>query len=154
MFSFFFKPGPQNVGAKLLKAARKTASGMTLVELLVTVVVLAFGISGILKLQSATMYSSSRSSALTMATFLAESQTELLRTMDYNRVAFVSQDPEKLSRSGLDCTGSSPEPCFFTRTTTLTTQVPTTTSTTVSIKVQWLKQELIYDTIVTSTGFF
>lgn len=154
MRSFFSKPRCKGAGSLLLKASRKTAPGMTLVELLVTMVVLAFGIAGVLALQGATMNNSAKSSALNMAIFLAESQSEMLRAMEYNKVAFVSDTPEKLTKSGIPCADSPDEGCFFTRTTIVKTAVPTKTSTTVHIKMEWLNQQLIYDTVVSNTGFF
>lgn len=130
--------------------------GMTLVELMVTAAVLAIGLGAVVGLHSATMSSAMNSSYLTVATFIAESQSEWLRSMDFNRVKFVSQDPVELGPNGeedCDSSDSSKPPCFFTRTVTLEESAPTRRSYTISIKVQWLNKEIIYDSVVSDVGF-
>jgi Tfp pilus assembly protein PilV len=127
---------------------------MTLVELMISVAILALGISAVLGLNIATMNASAGAANLSRATLLAETQSEWLRTMDYNKVAFVSQSPEKLTANGLTCAEDPDTPCIFTRTTTILTGAPTSTSSTISIKVEWQNKELIYDTVVSSIGFF
>lgn len=131
-----------------------TASGMTLIELLVSVAMLALGIASIVGLNMATMQAGAGATNLSRATLLIESQSEWLRTMEYNAVASVSQAPERLTTNGLTCEEEPEAPCLFTRTTTIHAGAPTSTSYTVSIKVEWLDKELIYDTVVSSIGFF
>lgn len=128
-------------------------SGMTLIELMVTVVVLALGIAAITGLHVATVKAAMDSNHLTMASFIAESQHEWLRSMEFNRVAFVSDEPEQLGVNGEECGGTPPNPCFFTRTVTIEKGVPTSRSYSVSIKVQWLNREIIYNTVVSDVGF-
>lgn len=130
------------------------ARGMTLIELLVSIAFLAVGLAGILALQVHTAQAGALANGRNMATILAESQSEWLRTMAINRVEFVSQDPEKLTASGQLCTDAPAEPCVYTRTTTITRGVPVTTGYAVSIKVQWLNKQIIYDTVVPGVDFF
>lgn len=130
------------------------AGGMTLVEVLAAIALLALGTAGILALQVQTMQAGSLANGRNMATFLAESHSEWLRTIDINRVEFVSQAPEKLTITGQLCADAPTEPCIFTRTTTITKGVPTTTSYAVSIKVQWRNMTVVYDTVVSGVGFF
>ena len=130
------------------------AKGVSLVEVLVAIAILALGIAGVLALQAQTMQAGSLAAGRNTAVFLAESQSEWLRTIGINRVEFISPDPEKLTISGQPCADAPSEPCVYTRTTTVTKGVPTTTSYAVSIKVQWQNKQVVYDTVVSGLGFF
>lgn len=155
------KPSPAVGANKVLGSASGLRSGMTILELLVTVAVLALGLSAILGLQMTTIKAGMDSNHLTMASFIAESQHEWMRSMEFNRVAFVSQDPERLSPDGepgcvemIPTPSTIPDnPCFFTRTVTLEKGAPTTRSYSVSIKVQWLDREIVYNTVISDLGF-
>ena len=141
-------------GKKFGLKADGLSSGMTLVEMMVALGMLAIGLVAVLSLNVSTMQTAQSSANNTIASFLIESQSEYLRSMDYNRVAFVSQKPEQLTPSGLLCSASPNEPCLFTRTTTITAGAPTSTSSAVSIKVEWGNKSLVYDTVVSAIGFF
>lgn len=154
MLTFFSKLRRAEAEAGEHKRVKHLAKGVSLVELLAAIALLALGIAGVLALQVQTMQAGSLANGRNMATFLAESKSEWLRTIGINRVEFVSQDPEKLTTSGQLCADAPSEPCVFTRTTTITKGVPTTTSYAVSIKVQWQNKQVIYDTVVSGIGFF
>lgn len=142
-------------------APKDRPNGFTLIEVLATVALLAFGLSAILSLQASTMKGSSRASGNNMATFLAESQLEYLRTMNPNRLLTVSPDPEKLTYSGLPCEGADAAgPCFFTRTTTVIAEHPVANSFVVSVNVSWAdianndsNRNLTFDTVIADTTF-
>lgn len=154
MLTVIFKLRQKGIGARSHKRLKSLAAGMTLVEILVAMVVLALGIAGLLALQTQTLNAGALAAGRNVATFLAESQSEWLRTMDINKVGSVSQAPELLTTSGQLCADAPSLPCYFTRTTTITKGVPTTNSYAVSIKVEWLNKEVVYDTVVSGIGFF
>lgn len=136
-----------------LNRDRHLVSGLSLIEVLVAIAVLAVGISAIIGLQTATYVTSSNSNTLSMATFLVESQVEYIKARGSSNLQYVSRDPEKLTRSGLNCDNPIVEPCVFTRTTTIEDSVPTTVSSAVSIKVEWDGGSMIYDTVISRIGF-
>jgi len=154
MPTLFSKLGQAGLEAGAPRPPKSLAGGMTLIELLVAIAMLALGISGILALQVQTMDAGALASGRSMAIFLAESQSEWLRAMAPSRVEFVSPAPEKLTVSGQLCEDAPGETCFFTRTTTIVKGVPTSTSYAVSIKVQWQNKQVVYDTVVSGLGFF
>lgn len=151
LFSKLEREGVETGDSKSLKAL---AAGMSLVELLVAMAILAVGITGILMLQTQTIQAGAMATGRNTATFLAESQSEWLRTLEINRVEFISPDPEHLTSSGRLCADAPTEPCLYTRTTTVVKGVPTTTSYAVSIKVEWQNRQIVYDTVVSGVGFF
>ena len=123
-------------------------SGMSLIEVLVAVTVLAIGLSAIIGLQTATSLTSYRSNHQSMATFLVESQVEYLKAMGSDNVQFVSQSPEKLTQSGLPCTNPAVEPFVFTRIVTVLPGVPHTFSHAVHIRVDWDGAAVVYDCVI------
>lgn len=152
MSTLLSKNGINEAMLRRKKHLRHVRNGFTLVEVLATVAMLTFGLVAILNLHAATMIGSSIASHSTMATNLAESQSEYLQTLAAGQLSQISEDPEYLTVDGLPCTPpTDPDdvPCFFTRTTTITSGVPLTNSTTASIKLEWGDDKVfIYDTIV------
>lgn len=124
------------------------ARGVTLVEILAATAVLAIGLSGIIGLHVATMSAGSRATSWSMASFLAESRSEWLRSLATNEALAVSADTEKLTFDGQTCDESAGDVCYFTRTTTIARNVPITNSFAVSIKIEWQNRALVYDTVV------
>jgi type IV pilus modification protein PilV len=130
-------------------------AGFTLVEILVSLMVLAVGCLGALSLQASAMQGGSRADRLTVASFLAESQIELLRSMDFNAVPVsISSKPEYLGRDSKRCKAVVIEKCYI-RTTSLILKQPTTRShqITVSVTPPEANNALVYHTIISDYGF-
>lgn len=90
------KPKPACLGGSLL-------SGMSLIEVLVALLVLAIGCMAALNMQTKAMQGSALSYEATVATFLAESQAEWLQTQSLNQLRFLSSAPELYSLNGMPC---------------------------------------------------
>lgn len=130
------------------------ASGFTLTEVLVSMLVLTAGCMAVISMQASGMNAGDRAGSLAVASFLAESQAEWLQTMDLNKVQFSSSGPEALAWDGSPCeTG---ERCF-NRTVKTVCYTPTKRSCEVSITVEWKaasgNHKLVYDTVVSDFGF-
>lgn len=154
-------PRPGRFEAELPPSFRK---GFTLLEVLFAVVILGFGCMAALSLISSSISGNALASNNSMASFLAESQAEWIRSLNFNEVPFVSGTIDKLSAQGQncepDCIYDSPpcEPpvCYYTRTTTVTAAYPTSLSHEVSIKLEWASDrnhEFVYDTVITDFSF-
>lgn len=139
------RPGP---------AAR---AGFTLTEVLVAMLVLAVGCMAVINMQTSGMNAGDRATNMAVATFLAESQAEWLKTIEVDKVQFESQEPERLAWDGSLCPDTATDFQCFTRTTTTACFTPTTRSCEVSVKVEWLaadgKGALYYETVVSAFGF-
>lgn len=133
-------------------------AGMTLVEMLVTLVLLAIGFLAIMNLQIATMKQGAMANELTIASFLAESKIERLQALvrDYESVKSEPLGPEYLTMDGASCEQSE-EGCVYTRTATVIAGFPTSRSYEVSVTVEWAGKVGItsatFDTVVSAVGF-
>lgn len=146
--------GNSNVVCKSRQKGKALPKGMTLVELLAVVIILAIGITGVIKLHGTTMTQGAAATNMSMATFLAESQSEWLHSLEPSAVQFVSPKPEKLTADGLPCPESDPTAvCPYTRTTTVKAGVPTGASMAVLITIKWQNKVLYYDTVISALGF-
>jgi len=138
------------------EARPKLATGFTLTEVLVSMLVLVVGCMAVISMQATGMNAGDRAARMSVATFLAESQIEWLQTMRVDRVRYVSKQPEKLTRDGSVCSGAPGEFCY-TRTTLTTCFTPTTRSCEVAVTVEWQAADgsktLSYDTVVSDVGF-
>jgi type IV pilus modification protein PilV len=114
--------------------------GFTLVEILVSLMVLAVGCLGAISLQISAMKGGAQADQMTVAYFIAESQLELLRSKSFNDVpSFLSdlKQPEILWRDGQklhedkECTTR-----CYSRTTTIRPKHPTTLSHEIFIEVK------------------
>lgn len=142
----------------------KGAAGFTLIEVLVAVVVVALGCLATLAFHSSAIHSGSQADTLTVASFLGESQIELLRDVEFNALqtavgaassstacfsgtvdACSANDAfgdctvcytECLNRAGEACASPDGRGCFK-RTTGLIAGMPTTRSHTVRVAVEW-----------------
>jgi type IV pilus modification protein PilV len=137
---------------------------MTLVELLVSVVLLTIGCLAALSLQATAMTQGNKAHQVTIAAFLAESHAEKLRTMAFNAVDQAENKvPTNVTRAGEACSGpNAPSPlpadcsaekkCFLR--TTAINKGPTPSSLVATVTVEWpadtKKQKLTYDTIITT----
>lgn len=139
------------------RPGRSTLAGFTLTEVLVAMLVLAVGCMAVINMQTAGMNAGARAANMAVATFLAESQAEWLKTIDVNRVQFVSQAPEKLDWDGSPCPDSATEFQCFTRTTKTACFTPTSRSCEISVNVEWQaadgKKTIYYETVVSAYGF-
>ncbi len=152
----------------------KNAAGFTLIEVLVAVVVIALGCLAVLAFHSSAVRGGAQADSLTAASFLAESQVELLRSLDFGAVdAALSEmgagtaclagnaDPcadfdvchiECLTREGEPCQGGA----CFQRTTGLITQAPTSRTHTVSIAVEWRgpvrRHRIVHESLISAYG--
>lgn len=149
---------------------RKSAKGFTLVEVLITTVVIAVGCLGVLHMQSMSMRSGSMADQGTVAAFLAESKLEALRA-----VPFTDLDAGKTTtvctregaccdkKSASACTGLNPEtnanyPRFpYEIVTTIVSGQPTSFSKRIEIQITWNdvygRRTLSYDAAVTNFAF-
>lgn len=131
-------------------------AGMTIVELLVAMIILAIGLLAALGMQATAMSYGARATNMTVASFFAESKVETLKGMTFEEVASVSNSTEYLTIDGDSCDSLGEPGCFFARTTTVTPNFPTSRSYEVSVMVQWAKSSkgsLVYDTVITADGF-
>jgi Tfp pilus assembly protein PilV len=134
---------------------------MTLVELLVSMILLAIGCLAALNLQATTMTQGNRSHQLTIASFLAESHAETLRTLAFNAVdQSENTTPTKVTQAGEVCSGATPPAdcssdakCYW-RTTTITPKSPTPSSLEVAVQVEWpadtKRQKVTYSTVIST----
>ena len=138
--------------------------GFTLLEILVSVVVLAIGCLAVISMQTSTMEGGARAYNLTVASFLAESEIERLQTLSRGVARAVSPDPAHpatayLTRDGSACDISTAS--CYKRTTTIINGAPTSQNLWVSIRIDSLErkpgkqpaerspeQSLVYDTLI------
>ena len=118
----------------------RSPGGFTLVEVLVTVVVIAMGCLAALWLQSAAMRGNSQSDHLTVAGFLAESEIERLKSLDFAAATKEAEDHEtapvvqNLNRWGeIQTDGSG----VYTRTVRYFPKRPTSLSHQVEVEGAW-----------------
>ena len=141
-------------GVYLPKTSRrlifKNPAGFTLLEILVSLVVLAIGCLAVVSMQTSTMEGGAQAYNMTVASFLAESEIERLQSMSRGRALATSTAPANLTRDGSACDPSN-NPCF-TRTTTIVDRTPTSQNLWVSIRIDFpgrsQQQSLIYDTLI------
>lgn len=100
--------------------------GVTLVELMVAIMLLAIALTGLASSYPLAMQAVVGGGYQTVATLLAQQCIELAKSMPYDRL------PIDLSAS---CPANPPGYAAFTRTVTVTAANPTPTSTTVSVLV-------------------
>jgi type II secretory pathway pseudopilin PulG len=80
----------------LLVAAPKSEAGFTLVETLITVVVLVFGLIAVSNLMFVSITSNSIANRASISTFLAAQKMEELRSISFDNAALVDSDPTSL----------------------------------------------------------
>ena len=126
--------------------------GFTLMEILISLVVLAIGCLAAITMQTSTMGGAAQAFNLTEATFLVESEIERLKSTAFGRVAATSPAPVSLTRDGQDCPADgSKGPCYIL-TTRVESRTPTSQSLWISIEVGFPgldpDQKLVYDTLL------
>lgn len=121
----------------------KARPGFTLIEVLVAVVIIAFGCLAAVQMQSAAVRGGYQADTLTAATFLAESKLESMRALGFEGLVNVSGDDNESDGVGLTREGEllkeckwGPK-CNFYRRTVVTPSVPTTRSHMVTVQMWW-----------------
>ena len=153
-----------------MKSCCGLAGGFTLVEVLVTTVVIAIGCLGVLHMQSVSMRSGSMADQSTVAAFLAESKLEALRAAPFTNLD-AGKTTTVCTREGAccdkkrtsDCTGLNPDtnanyPKFpYEIATTIVSGEPTSFSKRIEIQITWNdvygRRTLHYDAAVTDFAF-
>ncbi|MDR1487051.1 MAG: prepilin-type N-terminal cleavage/methylation domain-containing protein [Deltaproteobacteria bacterium] len=137
-----------------IAAEKNGRAGFTLIEVLVSVAILAFGLMSALFLQISSIKYGSQADHLTVASMLAESEIERLKTYtQFNEIPdAVSTSLEYLTREGEVCALGDSR-CVYTRETTLEQGFPTTRSHSIVVKIFWNdalgKHELSYNAVIT-----
>ncbi|MDR3155253.1 MAG: prepilin-type N-terminal cleavage/methylation domain-containing protein [Deltaproteobacteria bacterium] len=75
-----------NISPPAAPGAAKSGKGFTLVEVLVTLAVIAFGCLAALLMQSAALRGNSMADHMTVATFLAESEIERVKSLNFGEL--------------------------------------------------------------------
>ena len=113
-------------------------SGFTLVEILVTIVLIAIGCLSALWLQSTAMRGNAQSDHLTAASLLAESEIERLKSLSFEDATVLAEAHETspvvevMNRRGEAAAGGP-----YTRTVRFFPKRPTTLSHQVEVEVAW-----------------
>ena len=130
-------------------------AGFTLVEILVTVVVIALGCLAVLWMQAVAMRGNSQSEHLSVASTLAKSEIERLKCFSFDDLKKELENLKtagavKLNRQGL----TQAQGGRYTRTIAFDEKKPTSRSHQVEIKVEWRDahgdHEVVYTAVLTS----
>jgi prepilin-type N-terminal cleavage/methylation domain-containing protein len=118
--------------------------GFTLVEILVTILVLTFGCFAALMMQSAALRGSTKADHLTVATFVAETEMERLKAMTFQDLTALIQKShktvKKVNRILKVCEGKDAPKCVnypYTIETTFYPRFPTNYSHQAEVNVTW-----------------
>ncbi|MDR2613049.1 MAG: prepilin-type N-terminal cleavage/methylation domain-containing protein [Deltaproteobacteria bacterium] len=140
-------PAKQARGRKALLARGFAGArgGFTLVEVLITVAVIAFGCLAALLMQSASLRGNSMSDFMTVATFLSESEMERLKSLAYHDVedeisSLGSSRTWWMDRMHKVCPGTTAAACGdypFQVTLRFFPRYPTVKSTLAEVDVSW-----------------
>lgn len=133
--------------------------GFTMVELLIAVVLIAIGCMAVMSMLATSMTSNTAAVQENRAAVLAESQMEMLRSLDFNAVPTMDATEDKFAFDLVSDCQTQP-PCMFKRTTTITSGHPTSRSHEISIRVEWdwatpggKARSLVYDGIISDYSF-
>jgi prepilin-type N-terminal cleavage/methylation domain-containing protein len=139
------------------------SGGFTLIEILVTVFVLAFGCLAASKMLAISLKGFNYADNITVATFLAESEMERLRALNFADLTYEATHNSEvvtgnINRLGQVCTPPGCGDSFnFSRTVRFYPDVPTSFSHQIEIEVSWLdrigRQKVTYSGVVTSFSF-
>lgn len=147
-----------------IKPPAGVKAGFTLVEVLVTIVVIAIGVLAAVWLQSAAMRGNSQADQLTVASFLSESEIERLRSMSYAQLEALARENNgktvvnNISRSGEVCpTAGDCEGYPYSRTVYYYSNQPTSRSHRVEVVINWAdshgQHARVYDAAITDYSF-
>lgn len=121
-------------------------SGVTLIEILIAVTILAIGLLGVAGLQVTAIKGNSHGNTISQATAIAEERLEIIRNMDYSEVTF---DPNPFVENNVDGT-------IYTRTTEVEDNTPLNDLKRVTVTVSWTagnrNRQVQLRTIVSNEG--
>jgi type IV pilus assembly protein PilV len=139
------------------RCEKSSPAGFTLIEVLVTVVVIAVGCLAVLWMQSAAMRGHAQSDNLTLATILAETEMERLKSLSFPDLTVEAEaaGPAGSVTRQLNRLGRAEPPAIYTLTTRYFTKQPTTLSHQVEVSVGWrdtqgVRRNLRYTAVLTS----
>jgi prepilin-type N-terminal cleavage/methylation domain-containing protein len=152
------------------ESAPNVPSGFTLVEVIITMCVIAFGCLAALMMQSAALKGNTMADNLTVATFLAESEVERLKAMTFEdltaeieaspTVSSIPTEQKKMDRFMKICSGGDLPACTqynYSLTTSFYPRYPTSYSHTAEVKVEWRDNtglhSVSYSTTMTDLAF-
>ncbi|MDR1656110.1 MAG: prepilin-type N-terminal cleavage/methylation domain-containing protein [Deltaproteobacteria bacterium] len=135
--------------------------GFTLVELLVTVVVLTIGCLAAIRLQATSLKSSNLADHIMVATFLAEGEMERLKALTFPQLTVEAAKGQMveagLNRLGQPCRAELCSGHIFTRTVNYYQAIPTSLSYQVEIIIDWTDntgpQRVLHSAAITSLSF-
>ncbi|MDR2947060.1 MAG: prepilin-type N-terminal cleavage/methylation domain-containing protein [Candidatus Adiutrix sp.] len=140
------------------------AGGFTLIEVLVTTVVIALGCLGALHLQSVSMQAGSTADERTVAAFLAETKLETMRAVRFTDLK-IGSSTQVCTRDGACCDKTESTPCTgsghpsypYEIVTKVIEGEPTTLSRRIEIQISWNDvygpRSIQYDAALTNFSF-
>ncbi|MDR2442884.1 MAG: prepilin-type N-terminal cleavage/methylation domain-containing protein [Deltaproteobacteria bacterium] len=144
---------PKGQSLKRDNLKRGNPTGFTLVEILVSVMILSVGLVSAIFLQVLSIKQGTNADNMTVASLIAESEIERLKTYTkFNEItSAIDDDPtSSVNRSGGAC---QPNETCFVRTTEYHSGVPTTRSHTIVITVSWSgatgARNIVYESVMT-----
>jgi prepilin-type N-terminal cleavage/methylation domain-containing protein len=155
-------PAPSPPGSYAIKPISRPA--FTLVEILITIAVLAFGCLAVLLMQSSALRGNTLADNLTVATFLAGSELERIKSLSRENleeeIDLAPMAVHYVNRLGQICPNADPDDCKnfpFTRTLTFYQKKPTTFSNQAEVEVAWIDNSgphrVLSSTIITFFTF-
>lgn len=140
------------------RPAGSAPAGFTLIEVLVTVMVIAIGCLAVIQLQATAMRGGSQADQLTVASFLIESEIERLRSLEFAAVP-AEAGTKCLNRTGvvIPCDAANASVFPYTLTTTITAGTPTSLSHQAVVALRWRDahgpHQMSYDAIISRFSF-
>ncbi|MDR2351021.1 MAG: hypothetical protein LBF41_10470 [Deltaproteobacteria bacterium] len=144
------------------KSKKNAPPGFTLVEVLLTICVLAFGCLAVIQMQSWALRGTTFSDYQTAAVYIAETELERLKGLSWEDLekeidASTEVVTENLNRLGQSCHGCDRTTHPFKRTVKFFTETPTSFSHQIEVKVEWndrgRPREVFYSCALTTYNF-
>jgi prepilin-type N-terminal cleavage/methylation domain-containing protein len=143
---------------EVLIGANRVSQGMTLVELLLTIVVLAFGSLAVMTLQTTTFRGNATAENLAVAAILAESEMERLKSLgktglDQEATSANPKVESALDRYGQPCPNNRCPGQSYVRTVVYYPQSLTSRSVQVEVEIAWVdhgrRRTLLQSAVIT-----
>jgi type II secretory pathway pseudopilin PulG len=132
---------------KLPDIGRRGLSAFTLVEVIITMIVLSFGCLAVLNMQTSSLRGTTRSEHITVATYLAEAETERLKSVTFEDLTEAIENgrtrTKKIDRSMNVCPGNNTNGCKdypYSMVTRYYPHFPTSFSHYIEVDVSWNDQ--------------